>query len=309
MNSYIDNCKKCGAFYKKTKPSHNFCTVVCVLSYKKEHKDDSYKNKKCLVCENVFKSRNEKNIFCSHKCRGINARREDFKCENCNISFRKENVSKFPKYCSQKCFGEAKTKNFKGKVPNHLNPFKVKKECLFCKKEFYVFLHRKNTSSYCSKKCHWADKNTIQTCKTCKKDFYFPKHRKLQYCSLDCASVIIQSISKKEKELRETLKESFDIKNNKQVKVSDKVYNVDILFDNKIIEYYGDYYHCNPKIYKKHYYHKKLKCTAEEKWKKDLEKKKILEQNGYKLLIVWENDYNKNKDKEVERCKAFLMSK
>lgn len=36
-----------------------------------------------------------------------------------------------------------------------------------------------------------------------------------------------------------------------------------------VIEYFGDYWHCNPAIYGKDFYNKSIKKTAAEKWEAD----------------------------------------
>ena len=60
-----------------------------------------------------------------------------------------------------------------------------------------------------------------------------------------------------------------------------------------IIEIYGDYWHCNPKLYDKDFYHSRLKMTALEKWNKDQLRKSIFESAGYTVTIVWERDIEK----------------
>ena len=62
---------------------------------------------------------------------------------------------------------------------------------------------------------------------------------------------------------------------------------------NVIIEYYGDYWHCNPLFYKKDYYHKILNMTAEEKQQFD-ERKNInylKKLNNPFIVIIWESSF------------------
>ncbi len=61
----------------------------------------------------------------------------------------------------------------------------------------------------------------------------------------------------------------------------------------KVIECYGDYWHCNPKKYKSDYYNKSLRMTAKEKWDKDAIKTNKLMSVGYDVEIVWENSKKK----------------
>ena len=144
-------------------------------------------------------------------------------------------------------------------------------------------------------------------CKCCGNSYKRPKHMSQGgYCSQQCALTRITSISKNEKELRDMLKENYDIKNNKTIIISEGTFNVDIIFNNKIIEYYGDYFHCNPKVYSPTYFNKKLNLTSQQKWEKDEFRKNSLQKNGYTLLIIWEKDYNENKEEVINKCKNFL---
>ena len=75
---------------------------------------------------------------------------------------------------------------------------------------------------------------------------------------------------------------------------------------NKIIEFNGDYWHCNPKIYKKNVFNKTMKKTAEEVWKRDQEKIDFIKSIDCELLIIWENDYKKNKNEIIKQCQRFI---
>lgn len=63
-----------------------------------------------------------------------------------------------------------------------------------------------------------------------------------------------------------------------------------------IIEIYGDYWHCNPKMFDPNFYHSQLKMTAKEKWKKDNERISELEKLGYTVTIIWESEIKRNND-------------
>ena len=55
-----------------------------------------------------------------------------------------------------------------------------------------------------------------------------------------------------------------------------------------IIECFGNYWHCNPNLYKPDYYHKNVKLTAEQIWLKDNERIEYFKKLGYQVKIVWE---------------------
>jgi len=97
--------------------------------------------------------------------------------------------------------------------------------------------------------------------------------------------------SKGEIELYEYVKNNINDKAECNVFING--YNVDIKYDNKIIEYFGDYWHCNPNKYDANYYHQILKMTAQDVWDKDKLKIETLQKKGYDVKIVWEKDWNK----------------
>jgi len=82
--------------------------------------------------------------------------------------------------------------------------------------------------------------------------------------------------------------------------------NVDILCGNKIIEFFGDYWHCNPNKYKKDYFHSRIKLLAEEIWDNDNDKINYLKSKNYDVLVIWENEWSKNRDVEISKIKRFL---
>lgn len=69
----------------------------------------------------------------------------------------------------------------------------------------------------------------------------------------------------------------------------------DILFkEGIIIEYFGDHWHANPKTHKpEDIVHSNN--TAKSIWDKDSQRIKDLESIGYKVIVVWQSDYTKNK--------------
>jgi G:T-mismatch repair DNA endonuclease (very short patch repair protein) len=68
-----------------------------------------------------------------------------------------------------------------------------------------------------------------------------------------------------------------------------------ILVDiNHIIEFYGDFWHANPKIYKpEDIIHHKIK--AKEIWERDKERIERLEKLGYFVHTVWQSEYKNDK--------------
>lgn len=83
-------------------------------------------------------------------------------------------------------------------------------------------------------------------------------------------------------------------------------YNVDFLIDDKIIECFGDYWHCNPNIFEAKQYNRSIKRSAEDKWRIDDERKNKLISKGYKFLSLWEYDIYNNFEKIKEQIKHLI---
>jgi ribonucleotide reductase alpha subunit len=80
----------------------------------------------------------------------------------------------------------------------------------------------------------------------------------------------------------------------------------DFVYKNKIIEFFGDYYHCNPTIYNENFLNTKVNKCAKEIWEDDTKRINLYLKKGYDVLIIWEKDYFKNSDNEIKKCKKFL---
>lgn len=78
---------------------------------------------------------------------------------------------------------------------------------------------------------------------------------------------------------------------------------------NLIIEYNGDYWHCNPNKYPSHYHHGYKNKTAEEIWSYDKNKIDLLKEKGYTLEIIWESDYKRNPDLINNLIQKYVKNK
>lgn len=109
--------------------------------------------------------------------------------------------------------------------------------------------------------------------------------------------ILINNISKPEIELRNIL-ESHNYKVQSQFRINS--YTYDLLVNNKtIIEYNGDYFHCNPKKYDSSYYNQVKKQTASQIWNHDALKASTAIENGFKVITVWEYDFINNKKETI----------
>jgi G:T-mismatch repair DNA endonuclease (very short patch repair protein) len=113
-------------------------------------------------------------------------------------------------------------------------------------------------------------------------------------------------ISKPEKEIKALLGLSDD---NTQfmIPTSPLRYVYDFNVGNKVVEFHGDYWHCNPSKYDSTFFNKSTGLTAQEKWDKDAIKINEAERLGYEVMIIWEQDYKNDKDDTVSKIKEFLI--
>jgi hypothetical protein len=87
-----------------------------------------------------------------------------------------------------------------------------------------------------------------------------------------------------------------------------KGYYIDFLYENKIIEFNGDFWHFNPNIYLPEDFVMLMnkKTIAKEIWEEDKIKLNLLKSLGYDVLVIWESDYKTNKENIINICNEFL---
>lgn len=81
--------------------------------------------------------------------------------------------------------------------------------------------------------------------------------------------------------------------------------------NNKVIEFYGDYWHGNPKKYKPDDVIKtgsKNQIIVKDKWEHDRIRINQLKEKGYDVMIIWESEYRENPDLIIGKCIGFLSA-
>ena len=76
-----------------------------------------------------------------------------------------------------------------------------------------------------------------------------------------------------------------------------------------ILEFFGDYYHCNPsnpKFSDPEFYNTTIRMTSAQKWQYDRRRLAGLRKVGYRILVVWESDWRKNPEDVLSRVRTFL---
>jgi hypothetical protein len=99
--------------------------------------------------------------------------------------------------------------------------------------------------------------------------------------------------SKQEKNIVKEIKK-LGLKCNHSFRLESKIYDIFIPKYNLIIEFNGDYWHCNPKKYNEDYFHKVKNCKCKDLWEYDKLKLDLLKNNKYNFEVIWETDYKNN---------------
>lgn len=160
---------------------------------------------------------------------------------------------------------------------------------------------RQNTSSYSKLLEKYDEKTALQ--------IWYDKQLKWMN-SIKNNKSNCHSISKDEKELGKNIEQQLNITLQKQylLTFNNTAYLYDFRFNDKLIMYNSDYWHANPRIYKEDDI-----CIKNNKvvlvkdiWEKDNEMLEIAKNNNFKVLIIWEYDWKKDKKSCIDKCIDFL---
>ena len=77
-----------------------------------------------------------------------------------------------------------------------------------------------------------------------------------------------------------------------------------------IVEYFGDAYHCNPRIYTdENQFMNLIQRTAGEQWQRDRKRLGVFHRHGYSVVIVWARDFRNSSKRELERIRDEITAK
>jgi very-short-patch-repair endonuclease len=75
----------------------------------------------------------------------------------------------------------------------------------------------------------------------------------------------------------------------------------------KVIEFNGDRFHANPELYKEsdkpNFY---ADLTSKEIWDLDKHKIGLIEKLGFKVLVIWEKEFDESLENTINKCYSFL---
>lgn len=86
--------------------------------------------------------------------------------------------------------------------------------------------------------------------------------------------------------------------------------NFDFVFldRKKVIEFNGNFWHGNPRIFEENENPIPFKnITAKQIWEADKKKNQKAIDNGYEVLVIWEDEYDQNKKEAINKCIDFIL--
>lgn len=85
------------------------------------------------------------------------------------------------------------------------------------------------------------------------------------------------------------------------------MYDITIPSKRVVVEFNGDYWHCNPALYSADYIHPVRRKSAAQIWQEDQVKLDIMIDQGYNVIVVWESDWKDCKEEVLKRIELCLM--
>jgi hypothetical protein len=242
---------------------------------------------KCEHCSNEFEViwgwRNRR--FCSSLCKNEAVKqnsREMVKCLNCGELFeRYKNIKhwrsgKLKQYCSNYCSVTSKEKRERlvkwgSSDKNHWNNPECQQKVKITK------LARYGDGNY----------NNME------KNYETMMEKYGVRCGFDLPQARSNGkrISKFQRKVyADILQEYPDAQLEQYLEDAEKSVDIYIPSQKKIVECFGDYWHCNPIRYKPDYYNDSTGKTAQEMWNNDKVRLEQLRALGYTVEVIWEND-------------------
>lgn len=276
-------CEWCKNDFELKVVNKRFCSIECFAAHRKEYcsrfKESRKTTRNCKQCGNPYSRVYEKNGFCT-------------------ISFG----SKW--HASHGTFDSWKRSNI-GKRSGQYVP------CDACGKTIYIVEHQKEfRSHFCDRKCRGKYYSTLFSGvgnpmfgrKLSKESLIKQKRTLLQNHGVSNAYFLSKhrTTSKAQKEILTYLSSSMpeaQFESEKFFHSGSHRYFIDILSEplKMIIEYNGDYWHCNPQKYSGSFFHPKKQKYAEQIWSEDRERMNTMKKRGYSFFTVWENEFASDK--------------
>lgn len=292
----------------------------------------------CVICNNNFISKAPNKKTCSESCliqhrKNKRKKREETEpktiiCKGCNKTFHR--FRERGGFCSRSCaskhyyenghFDEWHQKGMEINIEKRKTRIEI--NCQICNKIFYAKCGADiiNKHKFCSKKCLYKHNSILFSGEGSHfygKRFIWEEKRKKtlkERYNVTTAFALAKNrktISKGQLDLYNNIKLLFlneKILKEKMVLSNKMEYYADILIPKYkiVIEYNGDFWHCNPTKYNENYFNPKKQKLAKEIWEYDKIRTNNFKNDGYKVLIVWESDYKNNKKEVLSNLKKEI---
>jgi len=94
---------------------------------------------------------------------------------------------------------------------------------------------------------------------------------------------------------------NFDFQIEKRITMKGKEIYADIVSFRKkiVIEFNGDYWHCNPATYKSDFFHHVKKLSASDIWAMDEKRLETITSLGYRIIVIWEREFRSGEWKDT----------
>lgn len=289
----------------------------------------------CLICLNSFQAKVFNKICCSKDCfikHRKNRSRRSFEkrkvvrfCKHCTKEYVR--IHERSGFCSISCSSAWHYKN--GTFDAWKNSSLGKRSgkivyCSECQAEKYITNNQFNQKNfYCNKTCKGLHQRKIF------KGYGNPMFgKKLSAAALNKQKMTLfqnhgvtnayflskhRTTSKAQKEIFDFLSKNIadsDFEEEKYFLHGTYRFFIDIFSEafKTVIEFNGDYWHCNPNLYSASFFHPKKRMFASEIWQNDLERMTILKENGYNTIVIWEKDYKNDKFLILENLKELFLT-
>jgi len=123
---------------------------------------------------------------------------------------------------------------------------------------------------------------------TSSKDYFINKYGELEGNKIWKNKYKLNKISNKSKILSKILNQ-LEIRFETEKNISSKFVDYFLTDYNIVIEYFGDYWHGNPKKFKSDFYISQLKMNVGELWIKDKERLEKISQSVDSIIVIWES--------------------
>lgn len=293
---FVRICERCKKQFEAKVANKRFCGPTCFAEHRKEYGAQNIESRKveraCRQCKKTYRRVYEKKGFCSISCgskwniehgifdawtgsqRGKRSGKH-VHCDECGkkLYIAKHQFSQELHFCDRKCKGKYLGRQFMG--PG--NPM----------------FGRKHSEGALAK-----SKRTLLQNHGVTNAFFLSKHR---------------TMSKAQQEILDHLSSSVpaaQFEGEKLFLSGAHKYFIDIFSDQAkmIVEFNGDYWHCNPTKFSGSFFHPKKRKYAEQIWADDAERLSVMRQKGYHTITVWESEYYSDKQGVLQRLTESALS-